>query len=126
MLKVKKITPVFNHILTTADRYEQTALKDGLIEEGKGEDQMKEYQKIIAVGPNCSTQFKEGQLVVINPKEYARPVHSMNSNSVLSQDEDSIQMVVNWPIIEVDGKQYLYIYDRDIELVITDFEEVDY
>ena len=118
---LKKVRPMLNHIITTADRYEEVQLKDGLITSEKSEGEIKEFQTVIAVGPNAFG-VKEGDLILINPKEYLVPVHSLNSGSVLEKSKDEVQYQLNLPVIEINGKQCLFLFDRDIDLIVDEYE----
>ena len=121
-MKLKKVRPLWNHILTTCDRYPVDNFKDGLVSTDEAEGEIKIYQKVIAVG-NTARDIKVGDLVLLNPRDYLRPVHSLNANSVLEKDEDSVSMVINWPILYVDDKECLYLYDKDVDMVIEEMEE---
>lgn len=121
-MNIKKIRPLLNHVVTTADVYtadDITSVSDNF------EGQFKEYQKVIAVGPNV-TSIKPGEIVVINPQAYARPVHKRRESSVegLSQP-DEVEMMVQFPIITVNNIPCLFLYDRDIDFVIEEFDTND-
>ena len=50
MLKVKSIKPLFTGVLTTANKYETTSTKNGIIISAKQtEGQIKEYQTVVKV-----------------------------------------------------------------------------
>lgn len=125
MYKIKKATPTVNHIITTADRYEETQLKDGLIDVSKEVGQIKEIQKVVAIGP-LVRNLKVGDYILINPDNYAKPVHSLNENSVLEKDKDEVTMEYRFPLINLADGEYMHLYDSDADLVLQegDFEEV--
>lgn len=116
---------MLNHVITTADKYEETEIKDGLLSTKETEGETKLIQRIVALGPNCCDGLNVGDLVYINPMNYARPVHSLRENSVLERDKDEVQMVINWPTIEIDDRECLFIYDRDIDLIVDEFQPED-
>lgn len=122
MFKVKKAIPTQNHVLTTAERYNMNQSKDGLIEAGKAIGEMKEYQRIVALGPTAYPNLKVGDIVVINPERYAKPVHKNDPNSIKAQDH--VEIVINWPMLDINGESFLYLYDTDIELIVEG-EEVE-
>lgn len=124
MLKIKKARPTLNHILTTADKYVTTQLKDGIVDTSKEEGQIKEYQRVISVGPSVR-DVKVGDIVLINPERYLIPVHSLNENSVLEKDKDEVQRVLHLPILELAIGDCLYLYDTDVDLIIEDYEETE-
>lgn len=113
---------LLNHVLLTANRYESANVNaDGLVDTNSTEGNVKEYQKVISIGPNCCPGINVGDVVVINFQNYARPVHSFNRNSVMD-DDDKVMMNIDVPLVEIDGKEYVFIYDRDIDMVITKWE----
>lgn len=120
--KAKKVRVLLNHVLLTANRYDTDAVKDGIVDPNSTEGQLKEYQKVVDVGPNCCPGINVGDVVVVNFQNYARPVHSLNSNSVLAQDEDSVSMVIDAPLVLIDDTEYMFVYDRDIDMVVTSWE----
>lgn len=121
MLKLKKITPVFNHVLTTKDVYEKDVTDNGMIIETKGT--VKNYQKVLAVGPSVKT-CRPGDVVMIDPIRYAKMKHENGSlkDGVVA---DNPVIAYNIPIVNVDGKDCMYLYDNDIQFVIDDYEETE-
>lgn len=65
MLKIKKIKPMFNRILVTADKYENDVKQGGVVVVTAGT--LKEYQKVISVGDTVRG-IKEGDFVLINSR----------------------------------------------------------
>lgn len=126
MLKLKKIEPLLNHIVTTADIYESTQSADNILtEDSKEGGEFKEYQTVVAVGPNV-TSVKPGDVVVINPKAYAMPQHIPVEDKLTGlMTGDKVEMVVRFPIININGTPHLFLYDRDVEFVVTDYEVVE-
>ena len=67
---IKKIRPMFTSLITTMDTYKVDVMNEfGLIESNKTVGNLKEYQKVIAVGPNVKN-IEVGDIVCINPKRY--------------------------------------------------------
>jgi co-chaperonin GroES (HSP10) len=120
MLKIKNIKPLFNKIVTTCDVYEKDEKKGGLIIKSAGS--IKEYQKVISVGPMV-TQFKVGDVVMINPTRYLVTKHQDKSlkNGVIG---DNMTVNVDFPMVEFAGERHLLLYDSDVDYVIEG-EEVD-
>lgn len=123
-INILKIKPMFTKVVVTMDKYEAPLFTDGgLIVKGKLDGDLKEYQKVVAIG-NMVHEIKEGDLVKLNLIRYARTEHQDNSlkngiitdNPIISYDIESIKM---------DGIEYLIIDDRDIEFIIEDYEEYD-
>lgn len=126
MLKLKKVKPLLNHVITTANVYKETITDDGLlVDDSKEQGEFKEYQTVIACGPNVTT-VKPGDLVVINPKAYAMPVHKPVEDKITGlMTGDEVEMVIRFPIIDINGVPHLFLYDRDVEFIVEDYEEVD-
>lgn len=126
MLKILKCRPMLNHILTTANVYEESQFTGGIIDdEQKLEGKFKEYQTVVAVGPSVR-DVKVGDLVLINPSAYCKPRHKTKADSIKGlMGEDEVELVVEFPIIDVNGEPHLFLYDRDIDLVIEEKEFVN-
>lgn len=123
MIKVKKITPMFNRIVTTANRVEMDQKVNGIIIPEKLKGGYDEYQTVIAVG-SMVHNLKPGDLVCIDPSAYGRPVHKEHIDSVKGLSEDTVQMAYYIPTIEVDGKDCMFIADRDIAYKVDDYEDI--
>lgn len=123
MIKVKKITPMFNRIVTTANRVEMDQKVNGIIIPEKLKGGYDEYQTVIAVG-SMVHNLKPGDLVCIDPSAYGRPVHKEHIDSVKGLSDDTVQMAYYIPTIEVDGKDCMFISDRDIAYKVDDYEEI--
>ena len=122
-LKIKKIKPMFNRILTTCDLYTEDLMTDGIIDSTKVEGAIKEYQTVIACGPMVKC-VKPGDVVVINPTRYQVMKHkegTLNDGVI----QDNAVLSYNFPIMVVDDAPCLYIYDSDIEFAIKEFEMVN-
>lgn len=122
-LKIKKIKPMFNRVLTTCDLYTEDLMTDGIIDSTKVEGAIKEYQTVIACGPHVKS-VKPGDIVVINPTRYQVMKHKEGTlnDGVIS---DNAVLSYNFPIMIVDDAPCLYIYDSDIDFVIKEFEMVN-
>ena len=123
MIKVKKITPMFNRIVTTANRVEMDQKVNGIIIPEKLKGGYDEYQTVIAVG-SMVHNLKPGDLVCIDASAYGRPVHKEHIDSVKGLSDDTVQMAYYVPTIEVDGKDCMFIADRDIAYKVDDYEEI--
>ena len=64
MLKIKSIKPMFDSLVTTMNKYEEDGYENGVIVKQAGV--LKEYQKVIAVGP-AVRNIEVGDMVMINP-----------------------------------------------------------
>ena len=120
MIKVKKVKPMANYIVTTQNKYEEDITEGGLIT--KLEGSLMEFQKVIATGP-LVRNIKEGDMVCINPRRYARMKHQEGSlkDGVIT---DNPVVSYNFNVIDIDDCQYLLLTDQDIDFVIEEWEEV--
>lgn len=115
---IKKIKPLFNRIIVTAERYDKDITKKGIIVAAKGA--VKEYQTVIAIG-SMVKGIEVGDRVEIDPTAYIRKKYD---NSIRDDMDANPTEGVFIPMVEVDGKMYFSIYDRDIKYVI-ETEEVE-
>lgn len=120
MLKIKKIRPMFNRVLTTMAVYDSDTVNGGVLIKTKGT--VKEYQRVIAVGSTV-TSVKPGDLVCINPIRYAVMKHEDKSmrNGII---DDNMVVKYNFPVVAVGDEDCLMLFDQDIDYVVTDYEEV--
>lgn len=122
-MKVKKVKPLFDHIVTTMDRYtiSQDSLT-GVIDVKTANNAVKEYQTVVEVGPAVK-DIKVGDIVCINPRNYARPTHNKKWSG-LSEDDIKDQVIVKYdfPVITIDGEDYMLLYERDIDFIVVDWE----
>lgn len=124
MIKVKKIKPMFTALIATMDLYEQDGFtKGGLIDTKKQKGTVKEYQTIVAVG-DAVRGIKVGDLVCIDPTRFAVKKHQDNS---LKTDIEGGNPVLEYrfDIVEMDGKNYMLLQDRDIQFIIEEYEKVE-
>lgn len=113
---------MFNRVLTTCELYENPIVNaDGIIDSSKEEGGIMEMQRVIAVGPYVKN-IKVGDLVVINPTRYQVMKHKEGSlkDGVIT---DNPVIGYNFPILDIDNKPHLYIYDSDVDFVVKEFEE---
>ena len=110
MLKIKKIKPLNNSIVTTGEKYKEDMYDDhGLIECKKGD--LKTYQKVVAVGP-IVRDIKVGDTVMINVLNYAVKRYDPNSVKEDMNMNSIIGYKFNW--VNVDGEDCLLLNDRDV------------
>lgn len=119
MINIKSIRPMSNYLVTTKEVYTEADNNGSLITNVAGS--LKEYQRVVAVGP-VVRGIKEGDLVCINPKRYAKYKHQPGSlkDGVIT---DNPVISYNFNIIELDHVQHLLLTDQDIDFVIEDYEE---
>ena len=124
MLKIKKIKPLNNYIVTTGEKYQEDMYDNhGIIECNQGD--LKTYQKVIAVGP-IVRDIQVGDTVMINVLNYAVRKYDPNSIKEDMGMNKIIDYRFNWVTIEEDGsdpQECLLLNDRDI-LFVFEGEEV--
>lgn len=120
-LNIKAIKPLNNQVITTAYEYENDVKVGNLLDVRHTKGTLKEYQRVIAVGPMVRS-ISEGDLVMVNPKRFAKFKHQKGSlkDGVIS---DNPVIAYEFPIIELDHISHLLLSDQDIDFVITDLEE---
>ena len=123
MVKINKIKPMANRVLTTCELYDEVVTADGIIDSSKEEGAIREYQKVIACGPMVR-DVKVGDMVVINPTRYQVMKHKEGSlkDGVIT---DNAVMGYNFPILDIGGIPHFYIFASDADFIIKDFEEVE-
>lgn len=121
MLKIKKIRPMSNRIVTTTRKYAIDELMEGDIIT-KTDGTMKEYQEVIAVGPYVK-EIKVGDIVMINPARYAVRKHQEGSlkDNIIT---DNPVTRYNFNLVEMNDNVYLLLYDSDVDYIIEDSEEI--
>ena len=113
---------MFNQIACTMDVYTIDELKkDGIIDSSKLKQTVKEYQKVIAVGPSVKN-IEVGDLVKINPTRYGRKKYeegSLKDNVVANNLVEQF----NFRYITIDHRKYLLLYDTDVDYVVEEWED---
>lgn len=122
-LNIKKIRPMFNQVITTMDKYSDDEMKTGsIIDVSKVNNPIKEYQKVVAVGPMVRN-IEVGDIVMINPKRYGKVRHKEGSlkDGVIT---DNPVVSYNFNVIELNHTPFLLLLDQDIDFIIEEYEEV--
>lgn len=123
IVTIKRVKPMFNGVLTTMNKYSDNYKVAGtdIIDSSKA-NSVKEYQTVLEVGPMVRG-VNVGDVVFINPKRYAVMKHNPGSlqDGVI---KDNPVIGYNFDIVEVNGKECLYLQDGDIKF-IAEIEEFD-
>ena len=116
---MKKVRPMFNNIVTTADKYEEDQMAGGLIVVPAGN--IKEYQKVVAVGGSVR-DIKVGDLVKVKFDRYMKMRHKKGSlqDGVIA-DNTAIEVVL--PMILINNIEHLSLNDIDVEYVVEEYDE---
>lgn len=140
-LKLKKIQPRVNTVITTAVRYYEknnNKAKDEYIKKRKDNQHLislkedknlpKLVQKVIAIGP-VVRDVKVGDIVKINPLHYLDRKLTQQRES-LERDvldltgtrvkETYSELDYKFPTIDLDDNECLLLYDRDIDYIVLD------
>lgn len=114
-MKIKKIKPLFNKIVTTCDTYKEDVKQGGIILAVKGT--IKEYQTVEAVGSTVR-DIKVGDVVFINPKRYIVQQHKEKEKSIKGVIGDNMTLGVEFPIVNFNDEKHLLIYDQDVDYIV--------
>ena len=120
------VKPLANKLITTMDKYDFDVKNGELIDASKLKGTIKEFQKVIAVGPMVHN-IEVGDTVIVNPAAYGRPKHVKDQgNGSIAQNTEGyhVEMEYHFPTIMINGVEHLFITDRDIDCVCT-IEEVE-
>jgi hypothetical protein len=124
MIVVKKIRPMFTDVYTTAEMLEEKDMKVGsLIDVSKANKTIKEFQRVIAVGPHVNG-INVGDLVCVNPTRFGKPYQKKNSIGAATEEYETM-ISYQFDFIEIDGQPILKLQDRDISYVVEEYEEVE-
>jgi hypothetical protein len=124
MIVVKKIRPMFTDVYTTAEMLEERDMKVGsLIDVSKANKTIKEFQRVIAVGPHVNG-INVGDLVCVNPTRFGKPYQKKNSIGAATEEYETM-ISYQFDFIEIDGQPILKLQDRDISYVVEEYEEVE-
>ena len=126
-INIKKIKPLFNQIITTANVSE--VIEGELITDvkflKKGGDLL-EHQTVICVG-EAVRSIKPGDTVLLRFDRYAVRKYKQDANTIKdNMDEFYREQVIRYdiPSYVMDGQKVLKLYDNDVEFIIEEFEEV--
>lgn len=124
MIVVKKIRPMFTDVYTTAEMLEERDMKVGsLIDVSKANKIIKEFQRVIAVGPHVNG-INVGDLVCVNPTRFGKPYQKKNSIGAATEEYETM-ISYQFDFIEIDGQPVLKLQDRDVSYVVEEYEEVE-
>lgn len=125
MIKLNKIKPLFNFLVTTMDKYKETQFIPGtnLIDTTKIENRVKEYQTVLAVG-SAVRDIKVGDVVCIDPKNYAVFKYKKGSTQESMEEYKNTVVGYSFPVVELEDTPCLLLTDRDIQFVVESYKEV--
>ena len=126
MFKIKKIRPLFTGVVTTAMTYksDQLTTEGGLVYDAtKMKGGLNIYQRVVSVGTMVK-DVKEGDIVRLNYKRYAVPIQKKGAIEDNVQHSDLV-FTYQIPKVTLDGIDYLFLQNNDIEFVVDEFEVDD-
>ena len=122
-IKIKKIKPMGNVIVTTYDKYDEDAIiaDGGLLSSQKLKGAVKSYQRVISVGPMVR-DVKEGDMVMLTFDRYYAPDYSDEGKKLsgVVHMKNTPKYLLN-TITLADG-EYLLVTSQDIMYIIEDYE----
>lgn len=123
MLHIKKVKPLHNNIVTTAERFDKDVKEHGIIINKKGD--LKVWQTVLAVG-NFIQEIKVGDKVMIDFRGYAVKKYDKNSLQNDLDNNPTLTYALNW--VTMDDKNgnpqdCLLLTDRDIMYVFEGEEK---
>ena len=121
MIKLKKVTPMFNKIITTAEFTEELT-ESGIITNTK--KSVDEFQTVVAVGDSVRS-IKVGDVVCVDPNRYA--VRKYKKDSAKADIEEYANTIIDYeiPLIILDGVKHLMIMDSDVLFIVDDYEKIE-
>lgn len=122
---IKKVRPLFTGVITTAKKFvgDQATMKGSiLVDTRKMDGSLNYYQTVYSVGTSVR-DLKEGDVVKINFSRYAKAKHTPGAiDAAANKQFDNLSWDYEIPIIVINDIEYLFIQDRDIEYIVTDYD----
>lgn len=120
IIKAKEIKPMFDNVLVTFNKLDEDAMING-VAVPKGTFLWE--QKVISADEN-NTPFNGGEIVHLNLVRYQQLKHKPGSikEGVIG---DNPIIGYKLPIVEIDNKEYLLLESRDIDYIITKYDEIE-
>ena len=118
-MNVKKVRLRSNYVLVTNDVYTAKDFEGKL--QAKMDGALKEFQKVVAVGPVVK-DIEVGDIVCINPARYAEVKYKENS---IKNDIEGLMTPItryHFNIVEMNHQNYILLTDQDIFYVVEDFD----
>lgn len=125
-INILAIKPLFNQIITTAEVEE---VEEGQfildINKTKTNGDLLDIQKVLSVGP-AVRDIKEGDMVLLKYENYAVRKYAKSNSIQDNMSEKYREEIVRFdiPSIIVNGVRVLKLYDRDVDVIISEFEEI--
>jgi co-chaperonin GroES (HSP10) len=124
MIVLKKVKPMFTSLITTAEKYEADLKTSGGIIDTTKAGTLKEYQTVLAVGPDVRG-VKVGDLICINPANYAVRKYDKSSTKEAMTEHYNAVIGYNFNFIEINNELCLKLRDSDIDFIVEEFDDVE-
>lgn len=117
-MKIRRIRPMFNRIVTTMDTYAEDKKVNGIIQAFKGS--LKECQTVLETGPTVR-DIKPGDMVHVDLTRYMSIQHKDKSlrNDIIG---DAVKVSYNLNTIEMEDGTFLLLYDQDVDYIIESWD----
>lgn len=125
MLHIKSIKPMFTSIVTTANRFEEDYIENGMILASKGD--YKPWQTIISIGDSVRN-LKKGDKVMVNLDNYVVRKYDKNSLQNDLDNNKKVRYAFNFVTLDDDNgnpKECFLFNDRDILYSFEGEEKAD-
>lgn len=127
-LVIKEGRPLLNYVIVTADKYSAEELANiygGIVPAGLT-NQLKQYQRVVAISPQLKdTPLKVGNTVLINISRYGVPVQKKDTLKSSMDEYYNTDIRYSVPVIDINGIEHLKLGNNDIEFIIDRFEFID-
>lgn len=121
-MNIKKITPMFNKLVTTANRVKQNT-NEIIIDITKINQVIDDFQTVVSIGSSVR-DIKVGDLVCINPDRYAVRKYQEKSTSAEVQGYENTIIGYDIPRITLDDVEHLMITDSDVIYIVDEYEKI--
>lgn len=127
MKKLKKVTPRYTKVLTTANIDKEIVHVPGtdIEDPNKTREGYSGLQTIIAVGDTVRG-LEPGMNVLVDFERYARPrqrpVQGLK-NSIKGEMMTELEYAI--PVMVIDGEEILALDDNDIKFIVDEFDDCD-
>ncbi len=120
-MKVTKIKPLFDGVVTTMMVYQESDF-EVLTFNDVAPGTIKEFQKVLAVSKQAESQgLKVGDMIAINPSRYMKVKHKDSLRDEIMGE--SKEVTYELPIMELNGENVLNLRVGDINYIIEEFED---
>lgn len=121
-MNIKKITPMFNKLVTTANRVKQNT-NEIIIDITKINQVIDDFQTVVSIGSSVR-DIKVGDLVCINPDRYAVKKYQQKSASAEVEGYENTIIGYDIPRIALDDVEHLMITDSDVIYIVDEYEKI--